>query len=386
MSDFVERAEELVEQAHSAQNRDGIGRLKAENRLVGDACEVVAELSNQGDMTESEMNALADQLSDILARYNKTDLKSEFQEHFADEAGEGIPFNELLEDRLEELQTIHSTDAKQGTAWRWHFSDGVKLETETSKDGGRKHYDWHAFKMDYFDSLVAADRGTRIAKPDPELRDPEDWQDWVDELILEHSDAVKHVGPRTEAVQMLRDYVSRNIAYLDMADMRERQGVWVEGEPNPDAEATADGGVSELRVPSSEVKRICDQVGISTRAMQIELDARGVTFDGTNGVSGATYINGQRVAYWSLSASFADPEEVIADPKTPAEQAREEERDQLESERTAVGGVDGETEQPDPEPTPRSRNYENNDEETDDYEPGLREGFGADPDEVSDDD
>lgn len=382
---FIEAAEELTEAAQEATERDGINRLKGENSVVGDACELVAELSDAGEMSESQMNALADQLSEILARYNKTDLKSEFSEHYAETGGEGVPFDQLLEKRLESLQVVHSTDAKQGTVWRWHFSDGVKLETETSKDGGRKHYDWNAFKRDYFDSLVALGDGERIANPKPELRDPDEWQEWIDDLILRHSEPVEHVGPRTEAVRMLRDYVSRNIAYLDMADMRDRQGVWLDADS--DQEGVADGGATELRVPVEEVKRICDQVGITTRGLQVELEARGVTHDDTNGVSGATYVDGTRVGYWSLSTTFAEPEEVVAEPKTPAELAQEEEEAEIEDRRTSVGAVEGNenesatdtTEQPAPPSEP-------DDEEQEDYEPGMRDSMGVDPDEVSDDD
>jgi hypothetical protein len=173
MSDeFIERAESLVDDAHAAANRDGIDRLKAENHVVGDACDAVQELSADGELSEGQMNAVADQLADILARYNKTDLKQEFREYFSEETGDGIPFDEILQERLDELQTVHSTDAKQGTVWRWHFSDGVQLETETSKDGGRKHYDWHKFKCDYFDALIAAATGSALRSRPPKCVTP----------------------------------------------------------------------------------------------------------------------------------------------------------------------------------------------------------------------
>lgn len=386
MSEFMEIAEEIVEKAEEATNREGIQRLKAENSLVGTACEHVAELSEAGEMSESEMNALADQLADILARYNKTDLKSEFGEHFAETGGEGVAFDELLQTRLEKIQTIHSTDAKQGTVWRWYFSDGVQLETETSKDGGRKHYDWHSFKRDYFDSLISLNKGQRIAKPSPDRRDPDAWQVWIDDLILEHSVAIEHVGPRTEAIRMLRDYVSRNVAYLEMRDMRDRAGLWVDTET--DAEAIADGGVSELRIPLEQVQRVCDQASITTRGLQIELEARGHTYDGTNGVSGAIYIDGKRVPYWALDPNFADPEEIIAEPKSPAEKAKEREKESVEEGKTAVGAVesedDGENDDEDVSPTPPSANIAGSEEE-DDYEPGVTNTFGSDPDGVDND-
>lgn len=377
MSSFIDAAEELVDAAEQATEREGIKRLKAENSVVGDACERIGELSEAGEISKSELSALADQLSDILARYNKTDLKDEFKQFFNEERREGVPFDELLAGRLEELQTVHSTDAKQGTVWRWHFTDGVMLETETSKDGGRKHYDWSAFKRDYFDTLISLSEGEKIAAPTSDRRETTDWQDFIDDLVLEHSVSVEHVGPRTEAVQRLRDYVSRNLAYVEMKHMRDRSGVWVD--QSAEGDAAADGGVSELRVPVEEVKRICDQIGVSTRGLQIELDSRGLTHPDTNGVSGATYIDGQRVGYWSLSPSFADPVEIVEEPKTPAEISQERDEETLEEQRTDVGAtLDEDEDQPEPDATPRS-------EPDDDYEPGLKDTFGVDPDAEDDD-
>lgn len=390
MSEFEEIAEELMAAAEEAHHKEGIKRLKAENRVVGEGCEKVAELSKQGKLAESEMNSLADLLSDALARYTKTDIKQEFQEHYAESGGDGIQFNTLLEDRLDELQVVHSTDAKQGTVWRWHFSDGVKLETEVSKDGKRKHYDWKAFKHDYFDALISLGEGERIADPDPDLRDPEDWQDWIDDLILKHSDPVEHVGPRTEGVRMLRDYIERNLAYTDLSDVRDRQGVWVPAEN--EEEISADGGADEIRVPSEEIKRICDQVGISTRALQVELEARGLTQPDRNGVSDAAYDDGVRVPYWALTGTIGDPKEIVTETETPAEQVEREQEEREEEGRTALGAVEAESEEEDesgPSPPDTDKDSASDDDTggAPDYEPGLQGGFGEDPDqEVKDDD
>lgn len=383
MSDdpFIRAAEDLVRSAAEAAEADGVERMTAENRVVGEACDAVAELSQRGDINSTQANALADQLSDTLGRYTKTDLKDEFKSHFQ-EQGDGVSFDTLIENRLDELKIVHTTDAKQGTVWRWHFSDGVQLETETSKDGGRKHLDWQAFKRDYFDSLVALGKGEQIGAPTQERRDSEQWQQWIDQLILSNAETVRHVGPRTEAVDMLRDHVERSLAYHEAKGMVERSGIWVESGD----EAGADGGFDSIRVPTTEIKRICDHVGISTRALQIELEARGVTDAGVNGVSDSTYVDGGRVGYWALSSSFAEPDEVIDEISTPAEKAQEREQQQYEEERTSVGAVDEETEQPDPEPRPERRRGNSREDDDNEYEPGHVGSFGSDPDEVSDDD
>jgi len=389
MSEFADAAEDLVGAARDAQQLEGIDRLRAENQVVGDACETVAGLSQRGDISESEMHALADTLADELAKYTKTDIKNEVSEHFAESGGEGVPFDELLSDRLEELAVVHSTDAKQGTVWRWHFSDGVQLETQVSKDGGRKHYDWQAFKRDYFDCLVTLGAGQQIADPSPDLRDPEDWQAWIDELILDHDPrAVEHVGPRTEAVEMLRDYVERNVGYRELSDVRDRQGIWM---PDGGEDVATDGGGEALRIPAGEVKRICDQVGISTRALQIELQARGLTLPDVNGVSDAAYDDGVRVPYWVVAPELGDPEEVVETTETPAEQVAREEREREEEERTDLGAVgddsdDSDDEQDVTEPAEPLDDLTDpladpDSDDADDHESGLTDGFGVDPDD-----
>lgn len=386
MSEFIDSAEELVERAEEAAQADGINRLKEENRVVGDACEIVNELSSSGNLTNSQLNALADQLADTLARYTKTDLKEEFQEHFA-QGSEGVPFDELIEERLETVQTVHSTDAKQGTVWRWNFSDGVKLETQTSKDGGRKHYDWGAFKRDYFDSLVSQGHGQKIAPPNPELKQPEAWQDWIDDILLRYADPVEHVGPRTEAVRMLRDYISRNVAFIEMRQMRERNGLWVDASAESEDETAADGGVGELRVPVDEIKRICDQIGVSTRALQIELEARGLTHTNTNGVSGAQYIDGVRIGYWSLSPNLADPKEIIKEVKSPAEKAAERETERVDETRTTVGAVESQADEDGQEfEQTASEPLDPDLDDEEEYQPGMTNSFGTDPDANDKDD
>jgi hypothetical protein len=366
VSEYLDALEELIGSAEEAAGlEDAIDKARAENRVVGEACETVADLSASGDISESELSSLASNLSDILDNYNKTDIKGELREHFS-EGRKGTPLDEVIESRLDELQVIHSTDAKQSTVWRWHFSDGVQIETETSKDGGREHHAWPVMKNYYFDQLVSLGRGERIAPPTSERRDAEDWREFVDNLILERSTPVEHVGPRTEAVRLLRDYVSRSIGYCEMPDVRERQGVWVDA----DAEQgiATDGGPTELRIPFEQIQRTCEQVGITTRALQIELQARGLTNDELAGVSAATYVDGVRVPYWSLTTALGEPDQIVAEAQSPAEKA---------AERQDMGAT--------PDPDGQQADEENDEENDDEPEPGLRGSFGTDPDEADTD-
>jgi len=388
MSDWPDDKDEALEQvvntAERATDEGGVTQMRAENAAVGDACEFVAEFSERGELSSAESNALADMLGDTLARYNKTDLKQEFREVFVEESQRGTPFNVLLENRLESVTVVKTTDRRQGQVFRWHFSDGVMLETEQSKDGTRKHNDWRGFKQDYFDALLATGNGERIAEPEKEMNDPEDWVEWISGLLLDHAEEQVHVGPRTEAVRQLRDLVERSAAYLDMEHMRDRQGVWIDADADDveDGELVTDGGVSELRVSQQAIKRVCDEASISTRALQVELDARGLTAGGS-GVSDAEYIDGRRVPFWSLDPSFADPQEVVPEVQSPAEQVIEEERERAVDERTAVGAVEDDDSEDD---APAVRDRREHEEPDGDQSTGEIDSYGVDPDGGGDDD
>ena len=305
MTDWIDDAQTLINTFRSKkEGLDGVDALKLENRLKGDACELVETHTSNGDMSEQDVAAFAGQLSDVSDSYTKTDLKDEFGEYIKSTDEDGIPLDDLIENRLEEIVIVTTTDHKQSTVWRFKFSDTVVIETETSKEGTRKHHSWPLFQKDYFDELVALGKGEQIAKPTEERQDTSDWVNWIDDLILSQSTIKQHVGPRTETVRQLQDVVERNTAHTDIEDVRTRQGVWAWSEGTVDDH----DDIEELRIPFAKVERVCDQIGISTRALQIELEARGHGIDGINGVSDYTHHDGVRVAYWRLDPSFAEPE------------------------------------------------------------------------------
>ena len=334
---YTTELDTLISKAHTASEAETmLQRVRVENQVVADACEAVRELSEAGDLSEAQMNGLAENLSRLLEQYTKTDLKTEFREYFGERSGE--PFDEIIETRLETVKIIANTDAKQGSVFRWHFSDGVKLETETSDEGSRLHYSWNHFRDLYFDALLAENRGEAIADPTPERRGGEEWRDWISDVILDHSETVEHVGPRTEAVRQLRDYISRSVGYTDLAKVSERAGIGIDVDDATQTVADLDAD-TQLFVPRKQITRVCEQTGISSRALQIELDAREVTSDAIAGVSQTTYLDGCRFPYWVVTLRLATPQELVAHPESPAEQLRREQQERREEEATDVGVV-----------------------------------------------
>lgn len=393
--------EELLGEAEEIGSEDGItARMRRENGVLSRAVDYIAAWSEGGEISSADANALADALSDELAHYTKTDIKDEFTGVFVDSgnATEGVPFDQLIEHRLEDVKVVSTTDAKQGLVWRWHFSDGVQLETEKSKDEGRKHYDWPSWKEDYFEALISLGKGERIAPPSRERRDGDSWKEFLSDILLERAETVEHVGPRTEAVEHLRDYVNRQTAYGDVKDMRDRQGVWMDAPPTDsegEGEAATDGGgPSQIRIPTQAVKRVCDQAGIETRALQIELDARRQTLPDVAGVSDYEYVDGQRVSFWCLDANFAEPAEFVEEVESPADQVVREQEESAEDARTDVGAVDSDNEETNDDAETDDTNNDAgrgtppeevpDDEQAADFEPGVSGGFGSDPDNETD--
>jgi len=389
MSPFLDRLEDLATAAQEIDRDDDAYTVaRRENEIQGEACEAVAELSKTGDISRAEKNQLADVLADELTQYTKTDLKTEFDEYFQREQS-GTAFDTLIEQRLDEVVVVKNTDHRQGAVFRWHFDDGVQLETETSADGARLHRAWPEFKELYFEARLAAGNGERIADPTHERRDSDQWRAFINDLILDHATTVEHVGPRTEAVRQLRDYISRQPAYTDIRETRNRGGVSVGGDPDNVDDLDGD---SHIRVPTEDIKRICDQVGITTRALQIELDARGVTADAMSGVSDDTYIDGQRVSFWVVTAALAEPGSIITDPDSPAEQAAREEAERRDDTRTRLGAVGDDADDDDDDadegstPPPAADGGGADDPPDDDeYEPGVAESIGTDPDNIETD-
>jgi hypothetical protein len=397
--DLEDGTEKLLDEAEEIDSEDGMtARMRRENQLLERAVDYIAAWSEDGQISSANANALADALASELAHYTKTDIKDEFTGVFVDggDAADGIAFDQLIEQRLQEVKVVSTTDAKQGLVWRWHFSDGVQLETEKSKDEGRKHYDWPSWKEDYFEALISLGKGERIAPPTRDRRDSEDWKEFLSDILLERAETVEHVGPRTEAVKHLRDYVNRQTAYAEVKDMRDRQGIWMDAPPADDeGEAATDGGgPSQIRIPTQAVKRVCDQAGIETRALQIELDARRQTLPDVAGVSDYEYVDGQRISFWCLDANFAEPAEFVQDAESPADQVAREQEESAEDARTDVGAVDTDNEETnDGTETDDTNNDtkrrgapedEPDDEQAADFEPGVSAGFGVNPDEETD--
>lgn len=261
-------------------------------------------------LDESDAHAQCGQLAKV-STYNKSQLKKKVnaaaQNAKSQSSGRRM-FNEVLEDDLIEVLKVSSTDHHQRTIYRWKFEKGT-VETRQSKDETNSHFSWGTFRLDYYDAT-----GEMPEAPPKTLRDGAAWVEFVVDIIDKYGRSTTNKGPRTCAVEELDSHIGSSRGYAELEDALQHDGVYIDDDP-------ANGDPDEVWVPNSVIKRICDNNELgSTRALQVELDARGVTSPDVSGVSHTESINGRVVTFWRLRADFATPADYVVNPKTPAQQ------------------------------------------------------------------
>lgn len=224
-------------------------------------------------------------------------------------SGSGPPaLDEWIEAELERVIVVETTDATQDTRWRWDFADGT-VETSTTKDG-ITHFSWSHFRDEIYQGL-----GENTTKPT--RVEAEEWRLWLADLIEQRGVTRETFGPRSQGAERLQEYVRDSMAYGNKPDAVERGGVYMDDDPS-------NGSPDELRVLSTDVKRICDDVEIEVRGLQQELDARGYTHDDVSGVSEGNYVNGKMVRFWVLTPDFSEPAAYLEEAQAPAAQAQQQ--------------------------------------------------------------
>lgn len=308
---------------------DLVQRAQSEQEAANDFARELARAVKNGH-AEAHARSACGQIADVSKHYTKsalTDLVNDQLDDLQSESDNRRPFDQILEEDLDEVVIVRTTDAKQSTVYRWHFGS-ASVETEATSET-RTHFSWHDFRDEYFDAM-----GEDPAKPVKERRGGEEWREFIVDLVEERGREVETRGPRSAAVDGLQNFIRRSHAYADIADMVERDGIRIDAPPDEDP--------TEIWVPNSAIKRICDEYELgSVRQLQLELDARGLTRDRVNGVSESTFVNNDKVTYWVLDASIAEPGDYVEEPTDPAQQvAGEVAEDEADEDDTTDGDND----------------------------------------------
>lgn len=353
-----------IDAIETADPDDIIEEVKIEKDVVDDFASDVGAAIVHG-LPKNHAKAYASKLKDRLDNYTKTDLVEHVDQTTAElraaapnagrNTGNGasqqrafVPLDHWVEDNLQRVVVLKTTDAQQETTYRWHFDTGV-IETKANAEGVT-HFAWNYYRDELYQGL-----GVNTAKP--ERKEAEEWRQWIATLIENRGEEKEVVGARSHAVEQLQRRVADAVGYTDLSDAAERGGVHVKtasgnssgntggggnnnsgsGDGDGDTDdATAGGGsgasgatpapdggptTEEVRVLYPDIAQICEDAGIEVRALQSELDARGYVHPRVAGVSETSEANGGEVRYWVFTDDIGDPATVVDDPESPAAQA-----------------------------------------------------------------
>lgn len=353
--------EEAVDDLDAADGGNTMEVARAESDAVEKVVDAVAEALVDG-MNES-VGFFAGALADVCHYNNKTDLKQQIKDRVTELRDDGKePLDGFMEDRLEKVTVVKTTDHKQGAQYIWDFGT-FKVETKSGRDR-RGHFAFNNFR-----NYIHESGGVNCARPEKDHRGGEEWRDFVTDLIDERSKEQRVVGPRTEAVEALSNKIKRLTGYGTPEGALDHTGVWVVCEqyetpdwwgvgqpfwyerpapvtlpdwwaafapapgrkpemypgdwwgngdprgrlPGDDYDLHADA-VEQVRVHESVVKPILDDVGITRDALYHELDARGHTIPGMSGVSMSKWVDGSDERFWALLPDVGCPRAYVPDP------------------------------------------------------------------------
>lgn len=302
------------------------------------AAEAVAELATDADDALAVIESAENTASDVAmkAQTKKSIILDALSAATVDvrtqaaEAGlsldHGYALDRYLEENLETVRRIESTDHHSETTLSWQFSDGVAVEMD---DGT------HLEKYNFYKKLAMGTRkklqpdivSEEVGKPDedgyerlslgPESRPwhEDNWIQCVTDLLDERQTFVESVGARTMAWEAVANEVRLSRAVSDLPVAVDQL--------MPHARLD-DGDLLEVWLPGKMVTKVCEEYGVEPKALQEELAARGVDSDELGGdrVSERVTVNGNGVRFWRLDATHdevPEPSEIVDEVETGAD-------------------------------------------------------------------
>jgi hypothetical protein len=318
MTAMQDAAAGLAEAHQEADNAAEAG--VAEQELVSEFVEEVARALADG--LDDAVGFYAGAVAEEAEYYSKTDLKQQVKDKTEElRGGDKQALDEFVEERLESVTVVRTTDHRQGAEYIFDFGT-FKVETQSGEDG-RGH-----FRFDQFRNLIHESGGVNTAPPVKDRRGGEEWRDFMIGMIDARGEERRTRGPRTEAVEALQNKVKRLTGYGTPESALDHTGVWIVRDtadlpewwrplarlaPEDDRdlpEATA----SEVRVHESVIEPIVDDAGITRSALYHELNARNVTVPGTSGASMTEWVDGSDERFWTLLPDLGTPRTYVPDP------------------------------------------------------------------------
>ena len=239
----------------------------------------------------------------------------------------GLALDRYLEENLETVRRIESTDHHSETTLSWQFSDGAVVEID---DGT------HIEKYNFYKKLAMATGkklqpelvSEQVGEPEedgyerlslgPRSRPwhEDNWIECITDLLDERQTFVESVGARTTAWEAVANEVRLSRAVSDLPVAVDQL--------MPHAMEDDDGELAEVWLPGKTVTKVCEEYAVEPKALQEELAARGVDSDDLGGdrISERITIEQNAARFWRLDATHdevPDPAEIVDEVETGAD-------------------------------------------------------------------
>lgn len=280
--DLLDELDKIITQLNSATASETMELCRV---FTEDLATAVA----QDQITESTKQECLSSLCENVP-FTKSHLQSQYdsayESHTSTSTSDIQHFDEWLRDHVEKLEVVRSTDSHIDTSYVWTFDDGTVIETE------REQFDWSEFSR----VLTAANYEFTFCGPSPQIQNKAAWKfDFLQPFLREHAESRLVTGSRSDAILELQNTIQSTRAFRDVQQAYQTTGIYVDEDDS-----------EYVYVASAVITKIADEQGVTTRAMQVECDARGIV-DGS--VSVRLCINGNRQSrFWRLPQSFAEPQ------------------------------------------------------------------------------
>lgn len=331
----IAAAEVMDRLAERLNASDGAAERMKETRA---AAEAVADLADGADDALAVIESAENTASDVAmkAQTKKSIILDALSSATVDvrtqaaEAGlsleHGYALDRYLEENLETVRRIESTDHHSETTLSWQFSDGVAVEMD---DGT------HLELYNFYKKLAMATRkklqpelvSEEVGEPDegnyerlslgPESRPwhEDNWIQCITDVLDERQTFVESVGARTMAWEAVANEVRLSRAVSDLPVAVDQL--------MPHAKED-DGELLEVWLPGKTITKVCEEYGVEPKALQEELAARGVDSDDLGGdrVSERVTVEGNGVRFWRLDATHdevPEPAEIVDEVETGAD-------------------------------------------------------------------
>lgn len=300
MDNVGSRTEEMVVKLHEHQDKIQTSEAVTFFNLLYD--DIAEEYSN-GDLSESDLNMLASRIAKLNFSFDsKTDIVNSIRDKSSKNQKKTAsqPINIWVQNNIDKVNRLQSTDTNVDTKYQFVLKDYDKsIESEGF------HRDFNSFREKIFD--ITLETVSNPDFPDTSEYENDEWHKFIDDFIknsIQNGDGKSkfYEGNRTSTINEIKDRVTR--AFDDLGTALERNGSYYDEE------------AGEIYIPNDLIRSIIEDKGLTTVAIQKELDAKGV-IDGS--VSKQVSVDGTRGRFWVLPEDFCDFEvQSIDDEQNPA--------------------------------------------------------------------